>query len=166
MSVFICSICEIEFPIESKAKRNKRCVPCHRETESERRMIWRFDNRDKVRASEKQGRELRKTDAYKTEHRERLERNRLNNNAKQRQRTLDNSGLTETLSDSIIVEFDEWIIKNNYYGSMPSSEYPYLTPLRKQWIMEAWASDHQQLKDNMDKQVNNKKLQLLKNKNL
>ena len=41
-TLFICNVCQIEFPLSDKAKRNKRCKECHSKKEKERRLLdWR-----------------------------------------------------------------------------------------------------------------------------
>ena len=40
--LFTCNVCQLEFPLSDKAKRNKRCIECHRQKEKERRLLdWR-----------------------------------------------------------------------------------------------------------------------------
>ena len=36
--LFVCNVCKLEFPINEKANRYKRCIQCHKDKEKDRRI--------------------------------------------------------------------------------------------------------------------------------
>ena len=123
MNEFICNICRVSFSIELKAKRNKRCKECHAKIESFRNKLYRAENFEKIKDSEKEYREKNR-DKIKERTTEYRDKNNIINKEKRM------NALTPEEDLNINTQWDSAGYKNSSYD--PSYT---LTPKRKRNIM-------------------------------